>query len=208
MSVRKGTAIRAAGKATAERIVEAARVVLTEAGQAGFSLRAVAENAGLHLANVQYYFPRRSDLIRALLRLVGDEYRQAYDRLLDQAPADPRERFKVILDYNLEEIVRTETRHFFVQLWALLESADDHQGVLLGELYAIDVAQLSEAIAEMHPDVPLELIQRRATLLASLIEGLMVVRGSMATGEPALHCLVDDAKRLGLAIADGLPNPS
>ena len=63
--VREGTALSPAGKATAKRIIDAARDLITERGNTQFSMRNVAEHAGLHLANVQYYFPRRDDLVHA-----------------------------------------------------------------------------------------------------------------------------------------------
>ena len=70
-ATRAGTAKHRAGKATAQKILDAARDLLTERGQSNFSMRNVAEAAGLHLANVQYYYPKRDDLVRAMLLDTG-----------------------------------------------------------------------------------------------------------------------------------------
>jgi len=203
IGVRSGTARHPGGKATAKRIISAAREVLTEQGQSNFSMRNVAELAGLHLANVQYYFPKRDDLARALLIDTGERYRALYDDALELAPADPVERFKCVVRVNLDDIMNRQTRQFFIQFWSLLDGMDRHSGRLLGELYAIDIQQLSDTIGAMHPRTGAEEIERRATLLAAMIEGLMVVRGAGTRRTPKIRKLLDQAYKIALAIANG-----
>lgn len=59
LTVRRGTAKRSDGKATADKIVEAAYPLLQTGGAAEWSLRNVADRAGIRLANLQYYFPKK-----------------------------------------------------------------------------------------------------------------------------------------------------
>lgn len=202
-SVREGTATRRAGKETARKILAAARSLLTLEGYAQFSMRNVADAAGLRLANLQYYFPRRDDLVRAILADTGDMYAEAYERILDGASKDPVERFKIVLDYQLRDIFVPETRRYFVQLWALLNSIDDASGSLLGELYAYDIGPLGECIQAMHPKLGKSKVAERARLLAATIEGLMIVRGDISMDEKRGRALFEKAYRLGLAIAAG-----
>jgi len=202
-SVREGTATRRAGKETARKILAAARTLLTREGYAQFSMRNVAEAAGLKLANLQYYFPRRDDLVRAILADTGDRYAEAYEQILDGASEDPAERFKIVLDYQLKDIFVPETRRYFVQLWALLNSIDDASGSLLGELYAYDIAPLGECIQAMHPQLDKREAAERARLLAATIEGLMIVRGEISRDEKEGQALFERAYRLGLTIASG-----
>jgi AcrR family transcriptional regulator len=202
--LRRGTATSRSGKATAARIVSAARELLATRGYAQFSMRNVAAKAGLHLANVQYYFPRRDNLVHALLIDTGERYRATYAACLDGAPSDPAERFKIILRWNLKDVTSRATRQFFVQLWALLMALDGHTGRLLDELYATDIAQLGECIAAMDPGLPAREIRRRATILAALIEGLMVVSGSRSAREPEMAQVIERAFAVGLRIARGL----
>jgi AcrR family transcriptional regulator len=75
--VRQGTATRRAGKETAARLVAAAHDQLEAETLERFSMRNVAERAGVSLANLQYYFPRREDLLRALYQDLGTRYRAA-----------------------------------------------------------------------------------------------------------------------------------
>src|SRR5438270_6942797 len=89
---------------TALRIVEAARELLMTEGYAQFSMRNVAARAGLHLANVQYYYKTREDLVTALLNDTGERYRTSYQELRAKAPTDREARFKAIVEYNLKDI--------------------------------------------------------------------------------------------------------
>lgn len=200
-NVRTGTATRAAGRTTVRKIIAAAKNLLRREGYAQFSMRTVADAAGVHLANLQYYFPRRDDLVRAILTDTGNSYQRAYDDLLKDAPADPVARFKIVLRYQIEDIFVAETRQFFVQLWALLSTIDETPGELLGELYAIDVAQLGACIQALEPTLSRSEAKQRATLLAALVEGLMIVRGPVTNKGRAGKLLSENAFRLGIHIA-------
>src|SRR5215510_14799166 len=81
IAVRSGTGTRRSGQAAARRILRSAHALLAKSGPAQFSMRNVAAQAGLHLANVQYYFPTRDALMRAILADTGARYRTAYEGL-------------------------------------------------------------------------------------------------------------------------------
>lgn len=198
---RRGTATTAEGRATVARILEVTRDILTQADAGELSMRNVASRAGLHLANVQYYFPTREDLVHAFIADTGERYQRAYDALMNEAGDDARQRFAAIVRFNLEDVYKAETRALFVQLWALLNELDIHSGRLLGELYAINIAQLGRALAAVHPMLhPVELA-RRTTLIAALTEGLMVVRGPQPAGTPEANRLIERAFALAMSIA-------
>ncbi len=195
-SVRQGTAQRRPGKATAARLVETAYEILESENLDRFSMRKVAERAGVSLANLQYYFPTRNDLAHALFLYVGARYKSAYDACTAAAPADPVERLKAVLRFNLQDITQPSTRRFFMQFWALIGAMDDFAGRHLGELYAIDIDQLSEHIRPLQPELPESEIRRRAVMIAGLTEGLTVVLGDDVDGsvvETALQLMVDIA---------------
>ena len=177
--IRRGTAKRRAGRETAARLVEAAHDQLASESYERFSMRNVAERAGVSLANLQYYFPRRQDLAQALGQELDTRYRMAYQEVLSRAPDDPVARFEAVLHYQMMDITRKPTRQFFIQFWALLGAMDEFSGHYLGELYALDVGYLSEMIQAIQPDInPLQ-VEQRAMLIAAMIEGLMVVKGDM-----------------------------
>jgi AcrR family transcriptional regulator len=195
---------RRAHNETAARIVLAARELLMNEGYAQFSMRNVAARAGVHLANVQYYFKTREDLVRALLDDTGARYRASYDALRASTPADRIARFEAVVDFNLQDVATWETRRYFIQLWALLTTIDGHSGSLMSDLYAIDIQQLSECIAELAPDTEAAEVRRRASVLAAMIEGMVVVRGAHSRSAAELKRLMKRARAVAMQIALGL----
>jgi AcrR family transcriptional regulator len=197
-------ASRRATNETAGRIVLAARELLMNEGYAQFSMRNVAARAEVHLANVQYYFKTRDDLVQALLADTGARYRLAYEQLRASAPTDRTARFQAIVDFNLKDVSTSETRRYFIQLWALLTTIDGHSGSLMSDLYAIDIHQLSECIAELVPDTDAAEVRRRASVLAAMIEGMVVVRSAHSRSAPELKRLMKRAHAVAMQIALGL----
>jgi AcrR family transcriptional regulator len=204
VKARRAARRRRFGRDTAQRILDAARQLLMRAGDAQFSMRNVAAQAGLHLANVQYYYPTRDALMRAILADTGARYRAAYERLRATHSGDRVQRFRAVVDFNLRDIADRRTRRFFIQLWALLNTLDGETGSLHNELYEIDIAQLSECIAELAPQASAPEVRRRATLLAAMIEGLVLVRGAHSRKASELKHLMAQARALGMQIALGL----
>jgi AcrR family transcriptional regulator len=195
---------RRPGNDTAARIVLAARELLMTEGYAQFSMRNVAARAGLHLANVQYYYKTREDLVKALLDDTGERYLSSYEALRSNAPADREARFKAVVEFNLKDIATTETRRFFIQLWALLTEIDGRAGHLMQDLYAIDIQQLSDCIADLVPDTDAAEVRRRASILAAMIEGMVVVRGAHSRNPAELRKLMARAQGMAMQIALGL----
>jgi AcrR family transcriptional regulator len=188
---------------TARRVVEAARAVLMNRGYAQFSMRNVAAEAGMRLANVQYYFPTRGDLVRALMQETQQHYLAAYRECLLKAPPDRHERFKAFLEFNLCEVANPDTRRFFTQLWALLDTLEAEAGHLLNEFYEMDIAALSERVAELDPNCAAGEVRRRATLLAAMIEGLVIVRGAHSANPAEIKRLTAQARTVAMQIALG-----
>jgi AcrR family transcriptional regulator len=195
---------RRAGNDTAARIVLAARELLMTEGYAQFSMRNVAARAGLHLANVQYYYKTREDLVEALLDDTGERYRNSYEELRAKAPTDCEARFKAVVEFNLKDIATSETRRYFIQLWALLTEIDGRAGHLMNDLYAIDIQQLSDCIADLVPDTDAAEVRRRASVLAAMIEGMVVVRGAHSRNPAELKKLMARARGMAMQIALGL----
>jgi AcrR family transcriptional regulator len=192
-----------ADKDTTRSIVAAARRLLIDKGYAEFSMRGVASEAKLSMSNLQAYFSTRDDLVLALFRDADARYRLAYAEVLANAPSNRLRRFEAVLEFSFLDIAQPETRRFFIQLWALLSRMDGESGTLLNDLYQIDLQFLSERIGELVPEIGTGEVRRRATLLAALIEGLMVVRGAHTTSAAEMKRLASAAKRVGLAIAQG-----
>lgn len=172
---RSGTAIRAKGQQRVNDILEAARAILIEDGYSQFSLRNIASRAGIHLSNLQYYFRGKDDLIHGLMEFISDEYERNYETLFKDLPEDGRKRFEAVLRYLVTDIRNPRTRRFFVQLWALLESSDTHSGVLLNELYALQIDSLFDLVSKINPALSPGKIQQRIAMISAMIEGMMLM---------------------------------
>jgi AcrR family transcriptional regulator len=204
VKTKRGATVRRAGNDTAARIVLAARELLMTKGYAQFSMRNVAARAGLHLANVQYYFKTREDLVEALVADTGERYRSSYEELRAKGPTDREARFEAVVKFNLEDIATAETRRYFIQLWALLTEIDGRAGHLMNDLYAIDIQQLSDCIADLVPQADAAEVRRRASILAAMIEGMVVVRGAHSRNPAELRKLMARAQGVAMQIALGL----
>ncbi len=202
-AIRPGTATRRAGRETASRIVRAAQKLLCQTEYSAFTMRAVAVHAGVSLANLQYYFPNRTDLVQAVFEDIGKRYAVSYEAMVAGRSLEPREHFGAVLRWNLEDILRRETRQLFIRLWELVGSIDKFSGRLLGAMYLIDIEQLAECIRAMHPDEKAGELRLRATLVAAMIEGLMVVQGDPSDNKAGARRLMQRALKQGFAIADG-----
>jgi len=204
VKTKRAATSRRAGNDTAARIVLAARELLMTQGYAQFSMRNVAARAGLHLANVQYYYKTREALVKALLDDTGERYRSSYEELRAKGPTDREARFRAVVEFNLEDIATSETRRYFIQLWALLTEIDGRAGHLMNDLYAIDIQQLSDCIADLVPDTDAAEVRRRASILAAMIEGMVVVRGAHSRNPAELKKLMARAQGTAMQIALGL----
>ena len=172
---RSGTAIRAKGQQRVSDILQAARETLVEDGYTQFSLRNVAGRAGIHLSNLQYYFPGKDELIHGLLEFIAAGYESKYEEIFKDLSEDPHTRFEAVLRYLVSDIANPSTRRFFVQLWALLESSDAHSGVLLNELYALQINYLTDLVGRINPRLSPGKVQQRSAMISAMIEGMMLM---------------------------------
>ncbi|NVJ21864.1 MULTISPECIES: TetR/AcrR family transcriptional regulator [Myxococcus] len=173
---RAGTAVHAKGHERVERILDAAMDVLVEDGYAGLSLRGVAQRAGLSLGNLQYYFPTKQDVVRALLaRYLETAIRRVRERM-DGGGQEPAKRLRHALDALLED--QESPRHFqlFAELWALA-ARDAMVAEALGVFYAGYREGVVALLRELSPDLTPARRERRAALLVAFFEGLSLFRG-------------------------------
>ena len=80
-----------------------------------------------------------------------------------------------MVDYLIEDIRDPLTRRFFIQFWALLDASGAHTDRLLNDMYAPHIQSLNQQIAELNPRLPPGVRQQRAAMIASMIEGMMLM---------------------------------
>jgi AcrR family transcriptional regulator len=194
-------AAREKGRAREADIIGAARAVLANEGYEQFTLRNVAERVGMRMSHLQYYFATKGELVRALLAQVAAEYEAKNRELLAQVPDTPTARFMAWIDYLLNDCWDPRTRHFFIQLWGLAESEDASSGELLRDFYATDITEIRRLLEELSPHLDEKLLEQRATIIAGVIEGMMLMVGSGPRGAAERRELLSETRKQIFRIA-------
>lgn len=194
-------AVRTKGQQRTLEVLDAAIAVLVEEGYAGFSLRRIADRAGMRLSNVQYYFPGKESLLEAILA-------REFDRslaVLAGLPAElsPRARLEAIIDYVLADQENPASCAIFWELWALAPR-EPAAATIMDRYYARFVETAAAEVLGLSPDLDPVTARRRAALMVSAMEGASLLRGAGRPrhGDPALAA---DVKALCLALAAAPP---
>jgi AcrR family transcriptional regulator len=204
MRHRPGTAVLAKGRRRAEAILDAATALLIEEGHAGLSTRKVAARAGVRPGHLQYYFPAKQDVVRALL----ERYlARATDDLTAQPASDSSSasasRLETIIDAILVAQRSAEGARFFWELWALA-ARDPAVAEAMQAFYRSYWRRIVGALLETAPALGRPRAERRAALLVALLEGLTLFRSRGGTRELPLPLLERELRSLVRSLATTL----
>lgn len=162
------------GKDTRNQILNVARDLLIDEGYHNFSLRKVAENAGIRVGNLQYYFPAKSDLVKAMLDHVIDDYLQDFDDI--RGTGTPEEQFIAVIEDVITDLNTRKTTVFFPELWSL---SNHEKGITrsMDNMYQRYREVLAEIIREINPSLSKAQSQRLALFFSSSVEGHTIFIG-------------------------------
>jgi len=164
------TGLRAQGVRTRNAIIAVAKRVLLEGGALEFSLREVATRAGISVSNLQYYFPTRMAVLRAVVEPVIDTYLSEMQRAVtSQLPLE--ERIALLAQQSLREITNAEASALW---WHFVSFAviDDECSRLLDDWYETLTRAVAQLIRAAYPDYSAADCLHRATLLIAMTDGL------------------------------------
>jgi AcrR family transcriptional regulator len=165
----------AKGRTRAADILDAGVSVLIEHGYHNFSLRRVADEAGLRLGNLQHYFPSKDALVQAMLDRVIEAYLARFVRI-QESGLDPEAEFRQIIDMVFRDLNTRRTTVFFPELWSLA----NHDTVVAGHMdrmYARYRDVLGASIARINPALDEAQVRRLALFVSASIEGHTVFVG-------------------------------
>ena len=168
--------LRAQGLRTRNAIIEVAKGLLLEGGSLEFTLREVAQRAGISISNLQYYFPTRLAVLRAVVEPVIDAYLGELRRALDVG-GSPRAMIDALIDRALEDAKnaeRTALWWHFVSLAAI----DAECSQLLDDWYEEVTPGIAKFIRAVDPDCKPADSLHRATLLIAMADGLSFQLGA------------------------------
>jgi AcrR family transcriptional regulator len=198
-AARAGTAVQPRGQHRADEILAAARAVMVEDGYAALTTRKVAERVGIRQSNVQYYFPTKVDLVRALFEASVAASARAISARLAQGPASAEDRLLRSLEYFLETHHSIEEMRFLRELWALSAHDLEVAAVMQG-LYQRWVDLTTRNLLQMNPALGRPRAQRRALLIISLVDGLSLFHGATGLDHPAVTGIDRELKELVFAL--------
>lgn len=168
--------LRAQGLRTRNAIVRVARKLLLEGGPLEFSLRAVALRAGISVSNLQYYFPTRPAVLRAVMEPEINTYIDALKRALDNS-VSPLEAHQAILRRAVSDAKDAKLmalwRHFLS-----FASTDPECAKLLDEWYDTLTTELAQVIRAINPKYGVDESLHVAALLIAMADGLALQLGA------------------------------
>lgn len=185
-----------------QEIAEAARSVLIREGAGGFTLRAVADQVGIKLASLQYHAPSKAELLHLMTTDSVARYRAVLEGYISNPNADPRTTLREALEWLLgPESDWNDIARFEVQLWALADidaaasdALDDYM-----DLYRDFLAVL---IARLRPELSEKQLALRAAVVASLIEGSVLLIGPTRPHRPELTDLRPELVEAAMGIVE------
>lgn len=162
--------LRAQGQRTRNGIIEAARKLLLEGGSLEFTLREVALRAGISISNLQYYFPTRLSVLRAVVEPVVEAYMADLSSAM-AADAPPDETLSVLVARVLLDVKNVEGSSLWCH-FASLAAVDPECSRLLDEWYETLTHEIGSLINRINPSLGLKECLQKATLLIAMADGI------------------------------------
>jgi AcrR family transcriptional regulator len=185
------------GAKTLRSILSAAHRVFIRDGHAGLSMRKVADEAGVALGNVNYYFDSKSALLDATLREALADYVEEH---LDHLGASDDPPIDVLLNVFTFYIANGRQSHpLFFQIWGYAASDDDAKK-LIRELYRPIGRFIYYLVRAARPDASDALVREIVLQLFSLEEGMKLFIGIGPEGDRALNDAEAHARALARRI--------
>jgi AcrR family transcriptional regulator len=185
-------------------ILDATRVILVEQGYSKLALRVVAENAGIRLATLQYYFPTSEALFQAAFRDIADSVWNELIELTEiHDSADPQKRLRSFLRGIHASTKDRALAGFFSELWARAR-IDAYAAEIMSEYYGEAINLLAQLISDCRSTKSPGESQRRATMLIAMLEGMTILNFAVhnKSGPLAVSDRYAVSNMLKLAIQD------
>ncbi|WP_338640753.1 TetR/AcrR family transcriptional regulator [Burkholderia pyrrocinia] len=168
--------LRAQGLRTRNTIIRVARKLLLEGGPLEFSQRAVAAAAGISVSNLQYYFPTRIAVLRAVIEPVIDTYLDDMKRALS-SDASPRDVFEEIVERSIRDAKDAKYNALFRHFLSFA-ATDPECFKLYDEWYATLTHDLAQLLRAVNPAFSAADSRHAATMLIALADGFAMQYGT------------------------------
>lgn len=156
-----------------QQVLQDAIELIATDGYDNLTMRAVARATGIKLGALQYHFPTRDDLLRALATYLAEVYRSSFDEYkatFNQTSPSLR----LVVEFLMEDDAGSglHADRLFPQLWALA-LVEPIMEDLMDNIYEEYLHLLETILSERGIDEPLA----EALAIMALIEGLTLFVG-------------------------------
>lgn len=129
------------------QIIDTAERLFAQNGFNGTSVRDIAEEAGVNLAMISYYFGSKEKLMQALFEHRSAHIKMSVDTLLKDESLSPVQKIEWLIDDFIE---RTTQREGFYKIMVCEQMMEKNQGILkmLGEVKKRNAEIISELIKD------------------------------------------------------------
>lgn len=148
-----------------QQILQAAIEIIADKGYGSLTMRALARASDLKLGALQYHYPTRDDMLRAVVGYIAAEYRKTFDSI-----AGDTKPLKII---DILEFVETDPAggalkedRLWPQLWAMMQ-VEPLVADLVEEIYAEYIQILEKLLKDAGSKAP----HAEALFLMSAVEG-------------------------------------
>jgi AcrR family transcriptional regulator len=155
------------------KLVKAAKQVFLRFGGTSFSIRNVATEAGVSIGAVQHYYPKRDELLAAMLEFVVNDYEHAYERVFRELPFNAEARLLGAIDYLVADLYDQQSRQFFLGLFSL-SCNSKFAATLMDEVFIHHRRNLASFIGAARPAFSEEESFAAATQIVAMLEGLSI----------------------------------
>jgi AcrR family transcriptional regulator len=167
--------LRAQGLRTRNAIVHVARKLILEGGCLEFSMRAVAHRVGITVSNLQYYFPSKTAILRAVMALVIEEYMDEQGRVRESR-ISPREALDALLERSLRDAKNVEKAPLWWHFCSLAPT-DQECSELLDEWHEMRTREWAQLILATNPERGVIDSVDTAEVIIAMIDGLTLHLG-------------------------------
>jgi AcrR family transcriptional regulator len=170
-------------------ILATAAKLFARDGYSAFTLRRVADEAGIGLSTLQHYFPTREELLSRTLAAFVEHYGELFRAATANTEEPPEARLRAMLEVGLEELTKPTVADFWIEVWAM---SRDHAFAkqFATAAYEQGANLIAGLIAEIHPLLAARECKLRARMLALQFEGLMVLASRYRGGAELTGAIV------------------
>jgi len=128
-------------------IMDVAERLFGNCGYEGTSVRDIAQEAGVNVAMISYYFGSKEGLLQALFAARISAGRMVLEHLLSDASMEPMEKIEVFVDGLVDRMI---DHHAFYRIMLRADLSKDHEsiGLMISELKLKNLELVTRLIRE------------------------------------------------------------